>query len=217
MDIEEVKKDLAELNRLKQLCQRESVATLLEERIKQLNRTLEQANDHGRVSTSAWPFVGATKLTNYAWDQSDKFVKIYVSIPCEEVISENNIKAEFQETGFQFELKHLAGKNYSFSVGSLLHPVVADDCYYRLKKSEVVIFLRKKSTGTTWDHLTTVELKAKARTVPKFNKTDDDPGTGLMNMMRELYASGDDEMKKAIAKAWCEAQDKVSRDKTASN
>ncbi|CDW53131.1 Calcyclin binding protein [Trichuris trichiura] len=216
MDIEEAKKDLEELKRLRQLCQRGSVVNLLEERIKQLSRIVEQASVPGHLSTSSGgPLVGTTKLTNYAWDQSDKFVKIYFSIPTEETIEESNMKVEFKETGFQFEIKHLGGKNYSFSVGSLLHPVVPGDCYYRLKKNEVVIFLRKKNTGTTWDHLTTVELKAKTRAQPKFDKTDDDPGAGLMNMMRELYASGDDEMKKAIAKAWCEAQDKVSREKNA--
>lgn len=35
-----------------------------------------------------------------------------------------------------------------------------------------------------------------------------DPGAGLMNVMKELYMSGDDEMKRTIAKAWTESQDK---------
>lgn len=35
-----------------------------------------------------------------------------------------------------------------------------------------------------------------------------DPGSSLMNMMKQLYDEGDDEMKRTIAKAWTEAREK---------
>ena len=35
-----------------------------------------------------------------------------------------------------------------------------------------------------------------------------DPSAGLMAMMKKMYEEGDDEMKRTIAKAWTEGQDK---------
>lgn len=35
-----------------------------------------------------------------------------------------------------------------------------------------------------------------------------DPMGGLMNIMKKMYDSGDSEMKRTIAKAWTEGQDK---------
>lgn len=39
-------------------------------------------------------------------------------------------------------------------------------------------------------------------------KKDADPQAGLMDMMKKMYEEGDDEMKRTIAKAWTESQDK---------
>lgn len=44
-------------------------------------------------------------------------------------------------------------------------------------------------------------------------KTDDqtvsdDPNGGLMKVMQQMYESGDSDMKRMIAKAWTEGQDK---------
>jgi len=35
-----------------------------------------------------------------------------------------------------------------------------------------------------------------------------DPSKSIMNMMKQMYQDGDDEMKRTIAKSWQEAQDK---------
>lgn len=36
----------------------------------------------------------------------------------------------------------------------------------------------------------------------------DDPNASIMNIMRQMYEDGDDDMKRTIAKAWTESQDK---------
>jgi calcyclin binding protein len=70
--------------------------------------------------------------------------------------------------------------------------------------------------GSNWQYMTITEKRIKDM------KNDDmvdhtegadasDPGAGLMNLMKKMYQSGDSDMKKVIAKAWTEAQDK--RDK----
>jgi len=42
---------------------------------------------------------------------------------------------------------------------------------------------------------------------PKIDK-EEDPSASMMNLMKNMYESGDDEMKRTIAKAWSESQNK---------
>lgn len=37
-----------------------------------------------------------------------------------------------------------------------------------------------------------------------------DPGDSLMQMMKNMYETGDDEMKRTIAKAWTESREKAN-------
>ena len=37
---------------------------------------------------------------------------------------------------------------------------------------------------------------------------DADPQASIMNMMKDMYANGDDDMKRTIGKAWTESQNK---------
>ena len=46
---------------------------------------------------------------------------------------------------------------------------------------------------------------------PKMDK-DEDPGGSLMNLMKQMYQDGDDEMKRTIAKAWHESQEKRNKE-----
>ena len=47
---------------------------------------------------------------------------------------------------------------------------------------------------------------------PKMEKDDQDPGAGLMNIMKQMYNDGDDEMKRTISKAWHESQEKIAKE-----
>ena len=47
---------------------------------------------------------------------------------------------------------------------------------------------------------------------PKADKDEGDPGQGLMKLMQQMYNDGDDEMKRTIAKAWHESQDKREKE-----
>lgn len=48
-------------------------------------------------------------------------------------------------------------------------------------------------------------------TTPKYD-AGKDPNEGIMDMMRKMYNEGDDEMKRTIAKAWTESQEKRTKD-----
>nr|CAD7605283.1 unnamed protein product [Timema genevievae] len=72
----------------------------------------------------------------------------------------------------------------------------------------VTVFLAKKNIGNKWTHMTCSEKKALDSKLPKMDGAGEDPSGGLMDMMKHMYETGDDEMKRTIAKAWTESREK---------
>jgi len=73
----------------------------------------------------------------------------------------------------------------------------------------IVVSLAKK-IAKEWSHVTLVEKimkDAKSSSMSDLNE-ESDPSASLMNLMKKMYQDGDDEMKKTIAKAWTESQEK---------
>lgn len=75
----------------------------------------------------------------------------------------------------------------------------------------VAVYL-KKVKEEKWGFLTVTEKHLKDNKSKMFEKGDEDensePGAQLMNMMKKMYETGDPEMKRTIAKAWTEGQNK---------
>ena len=97
-----------------------------------------------------------------------------------------------------------------------------------MKSDYLLIFIAKAKVGNKWSHITHAEKVWKLHSMVRFSqlcnvqvaadskskamepKSDasKDPSAGLMDMMKKMYEEGDDEMKRTIAKAWTEGQDK---------
>lgn len=74
----------------------------------------------------------------------------------------------------------------------------------------VVIFLAKQKQ-VKWEAVTLEEKRIKESKAPKLDSSkSDDPNASMMNMMKQLYDEGDDEMKRTIAKAFVESRNKTS-------
>ena len=71
----------------------------------------------------------------------------------------------------------------------------------------VVIFLSKETVGTKWDCLRASEKAAEKKFSPPKMDKDADPSASIMNLMKQMYDDGDDDMKRTIAKAWTESRD----------
>ena len=72
----------------------------------------------------------------------------------------------------------------------------------------VAVYLKKAKEGENWQCLTKTEKRLKESKTKMFDKNDGDAGSQLMNMMKKMYETGDPEMKRTIAKAWTEGQNK---------
>jgi len=74
--------------------------------------------------------------------------------------------------------------------------------------------MKKKSDGN-WDDIKEKKniLETKEKDDDEEKPKDKDPSSSLMDMMKDMYNSGDDNMKKMIAQSWMKAQEEKDKKK----
>lgn len=223
--------DLEELRRLAEGAQRSRVQQILSIDIRKLETDLQhqkallaaEEQSSGEASSRPAPVPGNVKryrieLKEYAWDQSDKFIKIFVTVNDVQQVPEDNVNVEFTANSFNVMVYNLNNKDYVFTVNHLLNEIDPAKSYRRVKKDMVAIYLAKVNP-TKWAHLTLTAKRLQDMKDAQMSKstkdTGEDPSAGLMKMMQQLYDRGDSETKRMINKAWHESQDKRSELKSA--
>ncbi|XP_065078034.1 calcyclin-binding protein [Ochlerotatus camptorhynchus] len=218
--------DLEELRRLSEGTQRTRVQQILSIDIRKLETDLQHQKEllaakdkeqsSGETSKPPAPVPGDVKryrieLKEYAWDQSDKFIKIFVTVNEVQQVPEENVNVEFTANSFNVMVSNLNNKDYVFTVNHLLNEIDPAKSYRKVKSDMVAIYLAK-SRPTKWAHLTVTAKRLqdmKDERVSKSTKdTETDPSSGLMKIMQQLYDGGDPETKRMINKAWHESQNK---------
>ncbi|CAL1287077.1 unnamed protein product [Larinioides sclopetarius] len=213
MSASSLRKDADELLRLAMLTEIENVKRILTSEATRLVQAAEaeEKRSQGAQKKVLRPAFTTTKLYNYGWDQSEKFLKIYVTMNGVQSFAANSISTTFGDKSFELQIIDEEKKvNYILTVNNLLYKIVPGESYSKVKTDMVVVFLRKASTQN-WGFVTEAEKKAKDAKTPKFDK-EEDPGASLMTLMKQMYEDGDDDMKRTIAKAWTEAREKKSPD-----
>ena len=203
----EVKANIDELQFLLSQSKQPAVRTLLEGELKKQNELLQTVSPPEKK-----PIVksgGRTKkITNYSWEENLKYVKVYVRDikSAEDVIDKENIETNFETRSFSVILRKVGpkGMNYSLTIGNLNKDICPEECKVVPTKTGVTIHLFKVK-NSMWTDLKYKEEKKDD--MPKMDK-DADPSAGLMNLMKHMYESGDDDMKRTIAKSMYEAQNK---------
>uniref|UniRef100_A0A182N6A4 Calcyclin-binding protein n=1 Tax=Anopheles dirus TaxID=7168 RepID=A0A182N6A4_9DIPT len=223
--IENLTLDLEEMRKLAGSAQRSRVQQMLAIDIRKLETDIQRQRDLLAAQASSEQSVSRpvqtsvpgdvrryqVELKEYAWDQSDKFIKIFVTVNGVQQVPEDNVNVEFTENSFQLVISDLNNKDYIFVVNNLLNAIDTEKSYRRVKSDMVAIYLAKQAP-TKWAHLTLTakrlqDLKDERLSDGK-KSTSDDPSSGLMNIMQQLYESGDPETKRMINKAWHESQTK---------
>ncbi|XP_075877480.1 calcyclin-binding protein [Nelusetta ayraudi] len=214
--INQLEADLQELGSLAEKAERTRVRELLKQEQKKVEKELsvkrqqkaDQARREADPSTVSKP-IYTVKITNYAWDQSEKFVKIYLTLKDVHKIPLENVEISFTEGSFSVLVKDLGGKNHQMAVLNLLYPIDVKDSFKKIK-SDMLLLMCKKQSTKKWECLTKVEKKSKDKEKPTV-EDNAEPGDGLMNMLKKIYSEGDDEMKRTINKVWTESQEKKVR------
>jgi len=125
-------------------------------------------------------------------------VTLYVPLPSP---SPTDVQCNFTNTSFDLQIRYSStGKEYRLFKDNLDKDIEGEKCKYIVKSDKVVIKLRKvKGEYGSYDSWT--DLTAKKTGIGKSkskSKKDEDPSASIMNLMKDMYDSGDDKMKKMI-------------------
>ncbi|EHB18062.1 Calcyclin-binding protein [Heterocephalus glaber] len=121
--LEELQKDLEEVKVLLEKATRKrvqdaltaeksNIETEIKNKVQQKSQKKSEFLDNEKPAAVVAPITtGYTvKISNYGWDQSDKFVKIYITLTAGVQVPAKNVPAHFTEKSFDLLVKNLNGK-----------------------------------------------------------------------------------------------------------
>jgi calcyclin binding protein len=141
-------------------------------------------------------------VENFSWDQgsyNSPTVTVYVEIPNVGSVKDN-VTVDFGTHSFDFKVHGCDGKNYRLIKDNLDKDIVPHESKFIVKKDKVVIKLQKVKGEYSYESWTSLTAK-KPRDATKDEQKKKDPMGGLMDMMKDMYEDGDDNMKKIIGEA----------------
>ncbi|XP_045775034.1 calcyclin-binding protein [Maniola jurtina] len=223
--INELRSDIDELNELLKQAKRKKVQDILSLEVRKLETewcNLKESEDSAcAMEVSPAPTTSSQnkryqiKLNGYGWDQSDKFVKVFVTLKDVQNVPKEQVYCKLTDRSMELHVDNLDNKDYLLVINKLLHPINVAECHWKQKTDMVVVFLAKSEQNVKWSHMTELEKKFEDQRNNRF-KTDDmdkkDPQESIMSLMKNMYETGDDEMKRMISKAWYEGQHKKKTD-----
>ncbi|XP_068231492.1 calcyclin-binding protein [Palaemon carinicauda] len=207
--LEELLKDVAELRTLVASATRKRIQDILAEELRKMELEVTKLQEEMLLRTEpAKPKdttnkIYTVKIRNYSWDQSDKFVKLYISLKNVQSLEKENIISSFEDKSFSLMVQELDGKNHHLTISNLAFLVKKDACYHKVKTDMVVVFLAKDE-AKKWEAVTAEEVQLIESRKPK----SEDPSNGMMDLMKQMYLDGDDKMKQMMNKTWYESQQK---------
>jgi len=115
----------------------------------------------------------------------------------------DKVKCDFTTSSFDLIVTGVDGKNYRLNKTNLDKDIKPDGSKVRVKDGRVVLLLAK---ANTWDFWSDLVSKTK-RTAGSGGGGSGAPADGgVMDMMKQMYDSGDDNMKRVIGQAWEKSQ-----------
>uniref|UniRef100_A0A1I8IF87 Calcyclin-binding protein n=1 Tax=Macrostomum lignano TaxID=282301 RepID=A0A1I8IF87_9PLAT len=225
--LENQRLDLQELRELRASSQRPRVQDLLDLQIRRIETDLAAAAEAAGGDQPAGKSAGSaasqsdrsftTEIKTYAWDDSDKFCKLYVSEGLSGVgsLDKDAVTAEFTENSVLLRVRGLNGRDRELRIPRLYDRILPDSCSFKVKSDQVLLSLRKAACNRP-EKPFTEHASARRRSEAKIGgqqqegagRLTKDPSASMMGLMRQMYEEGDDEMKRTIAKAFSESQSK---------
>ncbi|KAI6209626.1 Calcyclin-binding protein [Aphelenchoides besseyi] len=127
-----IQSDLNELQSLRTKAERSNVQKLLDNEIQRLTSELKkQSKPESRTPTQSTSTNTrgvnrpVKKLKSFAYDESDKFVKLYYTLPGVQNLPSDSINASFTEDSFNIKVVDLNGVDYTFEAAGFTHPIDA--------------------------------------------------------------------------------------------
>ncbi|KAL5222517.1 hypothetical protein ABZP36_027230 [Zizania latifolia] len=209
MSADELRLDLEELRRLEGLAKRPRVLSVLANEIRSVDAKLAKAPAEPApqaVAAASVPVAAAAAaptgvsyvtLGSFSWDQDADKIKIYIFL---EGVEQDKVEATFKAMSVDVKFHDVKGKNYRCAIPKLNKEIVPEKCKVLVKPTKIVVTLYKASKGN-WLDVHFKEDKFK----PSMGK-EKNPMSGIMDLMKNMYEEGDEDMKRTIAKAWSDAR-----------
>lgn len=148
--------DLAELNTISsQLKRQRNIDAIslqkkrIETEITNLRAQLASANAD---TPKARPVINEAKryeceISNYAWDQSDKFVKFFIALDGVQDAPEENVQVTFTPNSIVLKVINVQNKDHKFEVKNLLDEINLESSYRKIKTNSIAIYAKKATEG----------------------------------------------------------------------
>lgn len=154
-------------------------------------------------------FVGGSyiPIDNFAWDNggyNSSTLTIFIDLPNVGTVKQN-VAVNFTKNSFELTVIDLGGKNYKLVKENLEKDIVPEQSKFVVKKDKILVKLQKikgEYSFDTWNNLT-----AKKKRDPEAEaRRKADPSGGLMDMMKDMYEDGDENMRKVIGESMLKSQ-----------
>jgi len=150
-------------------------------------------------------------IDKFAWDQGEyntRWLTIYITSGIDGVGEvKDSVSCDFGSRSFDLKIPGLNGKSYRMLKNRLDEDIDVKKSKFVVKKNAVHIKLHKTkgdesyASYKTWMNLETKKSKEQEA------KSKDDPTAGIMDLMKDMYDDGDDNMKKAIGEAMLKSKE----------
>ena len=155
------------------------------------------------VQTASLPWTEITMFSLDLGDGDKPVVTVDVRLRGVEGLSSKDISCDFTASSFDLKVLGLDGKNYRFRKTNLENDIVPSSSTFKVKKNHVIVSLQKVKGQfggyDVWlDLCGTGRRKPTAEAEGEVEEPRKGPQDGILDMMRELYETGDDTTKKII-------------------
>lgn len=158
------------------------------------------------ASLPSSPSILYSTIDRFSFDAggyNEKFVTLYVPVPGVGDIPKDQVTCKFDKAAFDLIVNNLNGKSYRLKKDDLEHDIVPDKSKIIIKSDKVVVKLAKVKgeygSFDYWSKLTDPKRKEK-------DKKKVDPSSSITDLMKEMYESGDDNIRKIIGETMVKQQ-----------
>ena len=151
------------------------------------------------VSSSA-KFSPIDKFAFDAGGYNAPFVTLYVPLPGVGSIAKDLVTCDFTISSFDLIVRDLKSKSYRLFKENLEKDIDPAKSKIIIKADKVVVKLAKVKQGDygSYDYWSKLTEKKKRKTAKDGSREKEDPQASIMEMMKNMYDEGDDNMKKII-------------------
>ena len=141
------------------------------------------------------------KISTYGWDQTEKYVNIYVSISGTEI----NIQSYFNGRKMGVFL-NVDGVEQSIAIPNLCGDITPEKCKIKQKPARFIIKIKKSENGAEWSDLTDAKDKKEAARKKRIGTTLKDAST--QELLADMYSHATDEERAGLREAAMTGQKK---------